>query len=447
MRSAVIQAAPVDRRRRVHEALADVLSDHPDRRVWHRAALISGHHELIAIELEEAATRARRRGAAGVAVLALRRAADLSDPERRLPRLLAAAALAFELGQVEVVTKLLEEAERLEPGPIERARMTWVEVAVNTVVRIRPLGGARPARSMIEQAEAAGRGGDRTLHIDMLGLAALRASWFGMDDDTRDVLLEAANRVGPPDPADSRLFATYVYADPFSVPAASMERLRAMVAEHDYDRRDLAYLGPAAFNAAAFDVADVLVREAVDLLREGGRLGALPRMLTVLGIVAARLADWNTAIPAAEEARRLAKELGEPQWEGGGDAVECLIAGMRGDEEAAERAAARAEQIGLEAQANVVAALTLPGRVLAALGASRHATAFEIAERLFAPADPAFHPVMRCWLIGDLAEAAVGIDRRDLGLDRLAEVERLVGANPGNVDRAGAPVCPRHPRD
>ena len=209
-----------------------------------------------------------------------------------------------------------------------------------------------------------------------------------------------------------------------------MERLRAMVTEHDYDRRDLVYLGSAAFNAAAFDVADVLVREAVDTLREGGRLGSLPRMLTVLGIVAARLADWNTAIPAAEEARRLAQEIGEPQWEGGGDAVDCLIEGMRGDEVAAERAAARAEEIGLQAHANVIAALTLPGRVLAALGASHHAKAFEIAERLFDPADPAYHPVMRTWVIGDLAEAAVGIDRRDHGLKRLAEVEGAVGDHP-----------------
>jgi hypothetical protein len=38
-----------------------------------------------------------------------------------------------------------------------------------------------------------------------------------------------------------------------------------------------------------FDLAYVLVREAVDLLRDGGRLGYLPRMLTVLGIVSARL--------------------------------------------------------------------------------------------------------------------------------------------------------------
>jgi DNA-binding CsgD family transcriptional regulator len=430
MRSAVSQAAPIERRRRVHEALAEVLSDEPDRRVWHRAALIGGHHESIAVELEEAAARARRRGAAGVAVLAIRRAAELSVPERRIPRLLAAAALAFELGQADVVAPLLQEPERLDPGPIDRARITWVDEAVNTVVRIRPLGGARPTRSMIEIAEEAGRAGDHDLHIELLWLAALRASWFGMDRDTSDVILEAVKRVGPPDPADPRLFITYVYADPFSLPPASMEKLRAMVADRAYDREAVRHLGPAAFNAGAFDLADVLMREAVDLLREGGRLGYLPRMLTVLGIVSARMANWNTAIPAAEEARRLAADLGEPQWEGGGDAVESLIAGMRGDEEAAERTAARAERIGIQAQANVVSAFALPGRVLAALGASLHEDAFEIAERLFDPADPAYHPAMRCWLIGDLAEAALNIDRRDHALGRLAEVEAVVGEHP-----------------
>jgi DNA-binding CsgD family transcriptional regulator len=430
MRSAVSQAAPIEHRRRAHEALAEVLSGQPDRSVWHRAALISGQHESIAVELEQAAARARRRGAAGVAVLALRRAADLSAPEQRLPRLLAAAALAFELGQVDVVTALLREAERLDPGPIERARITWIDVAVNTVVHIRPLGGTRPARSMIEIAEEAGRAGDRDLHIELLWLAALRASWFGMDHDTSSVLLEAVKRAGPPDPADPRLFITYVYADPFSLPAASMDKLRAMVADRAFGRQAALLLGPAAFNAAAFDLADILVREAVDLLREGGRLGYLPRMLTVLGVISARRADWNTAIPAAEEARRLAAEIGEPQWEGGGDAVDCLIAGMRGDAGTAERAAARAEQIGVRSQANVVSALTLPGRVLAALGESRHAEAFQIAERLFDPADAAYHPAMRCWLIGDLAEAAANIGLRDHALARLAEVEAAVGEHP-----------------
>ncbi len=57
IRSAVRQSASLLRRRRVHEALAEVLRAEPDRRVWHRAALISGTHEQIANELEEASGR------------------------------------------------------------------------------------------------------------------------------------------------------------------------------------------------------------------------------------------------------------------------------------------------------------------------------------------------------------------------------------------------------
>src|SRR4051794_18021255 len=42
MRSAVVQSAALADRRHAHEGLADVLDDQPDRRAWHRAALLSG---------------------------------------------------------------------------------------------------------------------------------------------------------------------------------------------------------------------------------------------------------------------------------------------------------------------------------------------------------------------------------------------------------------------
>lgn len=72
IRSAIAQSASLADRRRVHAALAEVLGDQSDRRAWHRAALLSGEHEDIAVELEEAATRARQRGAVPVAVTAMR---------------------------------------------------------------------------------------------------------------------------------------------------------------------------------------------------------------------------------------------------------------------------------------------------------------------------------------------------------------------------------------
>ena len=44
-------------RHAVHAALAEVLHDRPDRRVWHRAALV-GAGEEVAVELERTAPRA-----------------------------------------------------------------------------------------------------------------------------------------------------------------------------------------------------------------------------------------------------------------------------------------------------------------------------------------------------------------------------------------------------
>ena len=113
--------------------------------------------------------------------------------------------------------------------------------------------------------------------------------------------------------------------------------------------------------------------------------------------MAAQIADWGVAIPAAEEARRLAAELREPQWAAAADTVDSIIAGIRGDQDAAERAAARAERVAIPTGANITIAFAQSGRIFAALGAGRHAEAYEAAERLFDPASPAHHPVIACW--------------------------------------------------
>src|SRR4051794_25419048 len=67
IRSAVTQSASLAERRHAHQALAGVLDAQPDRRAWQRAALLSGEHEDVALELDAAAARARPRGALAVA--------------------------------------------------------------------------------------------------------------------------------------------------------------------------------------------------------------------------------------------------------------------------------------------------------------------------------------------------------------------------------------------
>lgn len=428
MRSATLQGASARPRRRVHEALAEALADDPDRAIWHRAALLGGVHEELAAELEGVGQRARRRRAIDVAAAATRRAAELSDPARRPGRLLAAARLAFELGQVEAARALLQDVHRARPGPLDQACATAIEIMLDP----RPLESDDRARALIDAAERAGAAGDRDLHIDLLWLVAVRAMWTDPGPAVRPLIVAAAERLGDARADDPRTVAIYAYADPLGHAPAVIARLQDEATRGAHDPETARHLGAAAFIVGAFDLALRFLRTAVDGLREEGRLGHLPRGLMLYGTVAARLADWDAAIPAADEGRRLAVEFGEPMWVAGADTVAATIAGMRGEAEGAEAAAARAERQGLAAGTHTTVALAQVGRVLAALGAGRHDDAYASAARLFDVGDPAYHPVIRTWIIGELAEAALHADRADEASVHLAAAEAAAGAAPAS---------------
>jgi DNA-binding CsgD family transcriptional regulator len=427
IRSAVAQSASVGERRRVHEALADVLMDHPDRRAWHRAALLSGEHEDIALELQQAGARAQQRGAIAVAVTAMRRAAELSDRAGRSRRLLAAAGLAVELGRPDVVVPLLREVNQLDLGDLERARVTWVEETALS----RPLGDVGRFTSLIAAAERAEAAGDHDLHVDLLWLVALRAWWVDPGLEARQSLIDASARLGDANAEDPRVFAIHAYADPWGHAAGVLARLTRAAGVERLDTDAARFFGPAAVVVGAFDLGSDFLAAAVDGLRIEGRLGHLPRLLNLYSSMAARLGDWEVAIPAAEEARRLAEEFAEPHWEAGANTVISLVAAMRGDEHKAERMAARAELVAGQVGANITVAFAQFGRVLAALGSGRHTDAYAFAERVFNPGDSAHHPVISSWLIADLAEAARHIDRLDAARERVAQVEAMAGERPG----------------
>jgi DNA-binding CsgD family transcriptional regulator len=424
IRSAVAQSATLTDRRRVHQALADVLEDQ-DRRVWHRAALLSGVHEDVALELEAAGARGQQRGALPVAVTAIRRAAELGEPESRSRRMLAAAALAVEIGRPELAASLLREVDE-QNRPVERALATWIEEMINPP----DLGDAERVARVVDAAERAGTAGDRDLHVRLLWLAVSRAWWTDPGPDARRILVDAALRLGGADHPDPRVLAIYTCADPVGHATEALPRLQAVAATRAPDAESVRHLGPAALVLGAFDLASGLLASAADGARMEGRLGHLPRMLVLHGIVASFLGAWDVAIPAGEEARRLATELGGPLWIAGGETVLSLVAGMRGDADAAERGAARAEQLGLAAGGHVTVALAQFGRVLSALGESRHADAYASARRLFDSADPAYHPIVARWLIADLAEAALHADRVAEARELLDQVEVTAGARP-----------------
>ena len=117
IRSAVQSAAAPAQRLAMYAALAEVVHD-PERRLWHRAACTVGHDEEVASALEEQAQIARRRGAVMVAAAALERAAMLTaDPRRKGERLVRAAELVYDLGRVEVVSRLSAGGGVARGGP------------------------------------------------------------------------------------------------------------------------------------------------------------------------------------------------------------------------------------------------------------------------------------------------------------------------------------------
>jgi DNA-binding CsgD family transcriptional regulator len=426
IRSAVRQSAGVQQRRRVHEALAATLDADPDRRVWHRAALMSGMHEELASELEEAAGRARRRGAIDVAVTALRRAVQLSAPSHRVRRMFATAELAYERGRPDIAVTMLREIERLDLEPLDVARVRFISELMDA----RAIADHSRVAGLIATAEQAGAAGERELHHNLLWIAAARTWWASPTPDTRQLVVDAAARAGPPTAADPRLVSIHAYADPHANESKVLDCLRDAADSAVTGAAPAGYLASAGMVIGAFYDSLTFCTTAIDTARAEGRLGALPRLLATQAILAVRLPNWDIAIPAAEEARRLASELGQPIWIATAETAIAMIEAVRGDPAATERATARAEQLALPLGATHIVALAQSGPILAALAHGRHAEALRLAERLFDPRDPAHHLQFACMAIGDLAEAAAHTDSSQAARERLAEVEAMVGDTP-----------------
>jgi DNA-binding CsgD family transcriptional regulator len=426
IRSAVRQSAGVQQRRRAHEALAEVLAGDPDRRVWHRAALMSGTHEDLARELEAAGERAQRRGAIDVALTALRRAVQLSDPGRQAGRMLAAAALAFERGRPDLAATMLRDIEPLELDPVEFAQARYI----GEILDARALADHSRVAGLIAIAEQAGAAGDRDLHHNLLWIAAARTWWASPGPDIRQLVVDAAGREGPPIVADPRLVSIHAYADPYANAPKVVDCLREAAEGGVTGAEPAGYLASAGMVIGAFYDSLTFCGIAIDSARAEGRLGRLPRLLATQAILAVRLPNWDIAIPAAEEARRLATEFAQPIWLATAETAIAMIGALRGDPAATERATAHAEQIALPLGATHIVALAQSGPILSALAHGRHAEAFRLAERLFDPHDPANHLHFACMAIGDLAEAAVHADRSQAARERLAQVEAMVGDTP-----------------
>jgi DNA-binding NarL/FixJ family response regulator len=419
MRSAIPQATDAAERQAAHRALAEVLGGQPDRRAWHRAGATAGTDETVADELELAADRAERRGGVAAAVAALERSARLSDaPVRRAERLLRAADLAVESGRRDVVEHLLREVATLELSAQQRARATWTLSSFDDGMRDDTAGPLELAGL----AESVAADGDLGLAMRILWGAGMRCFWIEPGALAREHLVAVADRL-PIDDGDPRMVAISAYVAPIERGRAVVAGLRELAGDAGGDPQVGRFLGSASLQVGAFDLSARFSAASLSGLRAQGRLGLLTRALAVQAWSCVRLGDLAVALPAAEEAARLAQETNQPFMYGLARAVQAEIAALRGDYEQAAVLAAEAEQVGLAAGARPVLATVQVARGLTALGEGRYGDAFADLRRMHDPADPAYQLALRCYAIAELAEAAIHTDRTETMREILLELE------------------------
>ncbi|MFC6023458.1 AAA family ATPase [Plantactinospora solaniradicis] len=433
MRSAIPQTASLAERQAAHAALAEALRGQADRRAWHRAAAAAGPDESVAAELESTADRAQRRGGVGAAVAALERAARLSDgPARRAERLLRAADLAVESGRQDVVVRLLDQVSLLELSAQQRARVVWIRGSFDDGMRDDSVGAFELAR-LAEQVAA---DGDVDLVMRILWSAALRCFWAEPGAAARQHIVAVAEAL-PIGERDPRLMAILAYAAPIERGTAVIHRLAGLAGQPSGDPQVERLLGTAALLVGAFDLAVRLSAASVSGLRTQGRLGLLARALGAQAWSAGRLADLSVAIPASEEASRLARETTQPFLHAMVLASEAEIAALRGDYDRADVLASQAEQVSLPAGARPVLATVQVARGLAALGDGRYGDAYAHLRRMHDPADPAYQVALRCYAVAELAEAAVRSGRTEAIWDVMEGLEAVAATTKSPALHAG----------
>ncbi|HXM54781.1 MAG TPA: ATP-binding protein, partial [Candidatus Dormibacteraeota bacterium] len=417
VRSAIHQSASLSDRLEVQRALAAVLGHDPDRHAWHLASSVIGRSEDVAAKLDLLADRARSRGAGLISVNALQRAAELTpDPARRAERLLRAAEYAFELGRRDAVVHTMRQAEPLLPlvqGALERGRVALVrgfgEPHVLSADRLESLVGvARGARDA----------GDANLAWNLLWRLAQRCFWADPGPSARAIVLHEAEALGATDP-DPRELAVLAFAGPLERANAIIDRIADWPIV-SCGAEDARLLGSAAVVVGAFELSIPLLATAVSGLREQGRLAHLARALTMQGWSALCLADWKVAIPALDEAVRMANETGEAVWGAGARAMQAILAAVRGEPDTAATLAHEAERAVISAGATHMLAYIQVARGLAALADGRDSDAFAELRRIYDSADPAHHRAPGCWYVGELADAGAHSGR-------VAEVRALIG--------------------
>jgi DNA-binding CsgD family transcriptional regulator/DNA polymerase III delta prime subunit len=416
--AATYARAEPERRRAVHERLAEVVTE-PEERARHLARAAIGPDENVARALELGATAAAGRGASEVAVELAEEAARMTPPdaedERQRRRFVAAEHLIVS-GDLRRADALLGSiASAVPPGPLRADVLTRralvalylsdLELSEALLREAMPLSADDPRRRVTIHALLAGIGhlswrgwrharfdmrealrlahelGDAALELQMLGHAATWA--FGLGRPWRG-LLERADALAVP------------IGDVPPLEHPDLQFARLLVREGDVSE------------------ARRRIERLVEGARSAGDWTSLPRLLVSLAYLVTEAGDWDGAERIADEAQAGLLQSGEGAFYDDLLIHRLNFAAARGDVDLAHALAATIEpNTGASPQPIV---RTAPSLALATLDLSL-GEAGRALERL-APivAEPALGrllPMRREMVVAMQAEALVGLGRAE----------------------------------
>jgi len=384
VRSAIYDAAPSAERRRVHAAIASVLTreEEADRRAWHRASSVVEPDASVVAELVAAAKRAERRGGHEAAAAAWGRAAELdSDSEQRARHLFAASMAAWVAAHPDQARDLIERAmaETDDPLLLADARRLRGRIEWNT-------GSVKLANRVLLEAALDAADHDPVRAREMAGEAVAIAAWNG---DSRAGIDATTLVPAPADDAPARERAydqlirgcAYVVAGDYSAAAAPLRRAFAVHEETPEDYELLPNLSICAFHLGDYDRSEAYMQRLLALARTNGVAVMVLYALTRLAIIDMVAGRWADAIGDATEAISLGEATRHQILADTPAALLMLLAAQRGDDETFADLSPRMEQATSRAAAGILdvvlrdlvhwangvrLALTEPGRAASA---------------------------------------------------------------------------------
>jgi DNA-binding CsgD family transcriptional regulator len=317
VRSAIYRASNPSDRRAVHLALAestDPVFD-PDRRAWHRAHATTTPDEEIASEMARSAERAQGRGGLGAAAAFLKRAAELTpDPATRIERSLAAAQAKLDVADGASASELLADAELGPVDDLQRARVERLRAEI-TFASQRGRDAPPLLLEAAKRLDPLDPALARATYLEAFA-AAMVAGRLGAGPDEREVAAAVgpSARAQPVTAADSLLKAlvarfTLGYAPSVAELSSALHAFNEPEDEGE-NRRWLWLACRLAQDLWDDDLWHALATRAVREARDAGALYVLPTALNYLAALSIHSGDFASATALIDEVDAITQATG-----------------------------------------------------------------------------------------------------------------------------------------